>query len=95
MPDEPTTRVKEWSPALYEAAVGTGMAVCTEHRGRHAWVLLGPLGPDDGFCAGLAQERVRERILTDAQRRYLHGEIDYDELTAIRRAMDRPRADGS
>lgn len=32
----------------------------------------------------------RERILTDAARRYLAGEISYAELTRIRRAIDRP-----
>lgn len=32
----------------------------------------------------------REHLLTDAARRYLRGEIDYAELTAIRVTTDRP-----
>jgi hypothetical protein len=34
----------------------------------------------------------RERILRDAARRYLRGEITYEELTAIRVSVDRPAA---
>lgn len=33
----------------------------------------------------------RERLLRDAARRYLAGEISYEELTAIRRRVDEAR----
>lgn len=55
MTGEPYT----WNPVLYEAAIGTGMAVCTEHGGRHEWVML---DATEGFCMGLWQEEIARRV---------------------------------
>ena len=46
--------------------------------------------PDDGPERSAPTLVERERILRDATRRYLIGEIDYHELTAIRLRLDRP-----
>lgn len=49
----------EWNPILYTAAVGTGMANCTAHRGRHEWVML---DATEGFCMGLMREEIQRRL---------------------------------
>lgn len=64
----------EWSPLLYVSAVGTGMANCLDHNGRHPWVMLGSCGPDDGFCMGLIAERIANRRIEPAPRQEVSGE---------------------